>query len=73
MVCVCPPLGLPLCNADFPVGTGAGWKTGVTPFLCGSRAQSASFCSGNYHPDPLPPGEETAFFQFRFLNDRSSN
>ncbi len=33
-----------------------GWKTGVTSFPCGSRAQCASSCSENSHPSPLPLG-----------------
>ncbi len=39
-----------VCNADFPVGGGAGWKTGVTPFSCGSGVQGASCCSGQALP-----------------------
>ncbi len=37
-----------------PRGKDAGWKTGVTPFPCGSRDQCASSCSGNSHPGPVP-------------------
>ncbi len=71
------------CNADFPVGVEAGWKAGVTSYPCGSRAQCASSCSGNSHPDPLPirwgeggrrPGEGFPAFNLEIhFGNRSNN